>query len=298
MSLSRWKVMAGVLGVSLGGLAAASQCPKSDGPRQANRQADPPALPELPGLPTPPATGGGTAPKGLPTPSAPAVPAPPVDVPAPAPAEPPSVPAALPPVPVKVDPAPAASPEPKTIPPLPALPADPVRPVPVKDSAVRPAAGTAPRVQDLIPPAAGQLPPPPLTEAPPVAEARAEARPAPAAGKYRILLQVGEGEPRFEVKSGDDLVLKVVCERVDVKSPERGAGPSAVTAAGRVRFVGFGAEGTCDGLSFLAGTGEVVLTGAVKVQVKDKLGRVESELSAETMKYKIDGSAVVGALRP
>ena len=31
MSLSRWKLMAGVLGVSIGGLAAAaSQCPKFD----------------------------------------------------------------------------------------------------------------------------------------------------------------------------------------------------------------------------------------------------------------------------
>jgi hypothetical protein len=109
-----------------------------------------------------------------------------------------------------------------------------------------------------------------------------------AATKFRILLRVGEGEPTFEVRCGDDLVLKVACEKVDVKSPEKGNGLSAVKASGKVRFAGFGAEGTCDELSFLAGSGEVVLAGGVNIKVKDKLGRVESELSADSAKYKLD----------
>jgi hypothetical protein len=71
-----------------------------------------------------------------------------------------------------------------------------------------------------------------------------------------------------------------------------------VKASGKVRFVGFGAEGTCEELSFLAGTGEVSLSGAVKVQVKDKLGRIESELSTETMKYRIDPSAAFSGGKP
>ena len=115
-----------------------------------------------------------------------------------------------------------------------------------------------------------------------------------AASKYRILLRVGEGEPVFEVRCGDDLMLKVLCEKVDVKSPEKGQGLSSVKASGKVRFSGFGAEGTCDELNFLAGSGEVGMTGHVKIQVKDKLGRVESELSAETMKYKIDPHTIAG----
>ena len=121
---------------------------------------------------------------------------------------------------------------------------------------------------------------------------------ATAASKYRILLRVGEGEPTFEVKNGDNLVLKVACEKVDIKSPEKGTGLSQVTARGKVRFAGFGAEGTCDELTFMAGTGEVSMTGEVKVQVKDKLGRVESELTTGSMKYKIDASATGGALKP
>jgi hypothetical protein len=48
----------------------------------------------------------------------------------------------------------------------------------------------------------------------------------------------------------------------------------------------------------MAGTGEVIMAGDVKVQVKDKLGRVESELSTASMKYKIDASAVGNALKP
>jgi hypothetical protein len=120
----------------------------------------------------------------------------------------------------------------------------------------------------------------------------------PAATKFRIVLRVGEGEPSFEVRHGDDLVMKVVCDKVDIKSPEKGQGLSAVTASGNVRFVGFGAEGTCDTLSFLAGTGEVSMTGKVKILVKDKIGRVESELETTQIKYKLDNSALTGTIKP
>src|SRR5439155_27187009 len=118
----------------------------------------------------------------------------------------------------------------------------------------------------------------------------------PVARKSRILPRVGEGEPTFEVRQGDDLMMKVVCEKVDIKSPEKGNGPSAVTATGRVRFVGFGAEGTCDQLSFMAGTGEVSMAGGVKIQVKDKLGRVESELTSDKMHYKLDAGTLPGGI--
>jgi len=163
--------------------------------------------------------------------------------------------------------------------------------------------------QPLPPPpsSGGTLPPPPPSDpmpadvplskptfAPPaVAPAVAVAEP-----KFRIILRVGEGEPTFEVKNGDNLVLKVACEKVDIESVEKGTGLSKVTARGKVRFVGFGAEGTCEALSFIAGTGEVQMNGEVKVQVKDKLGRVESELTTAAMKYKIDASSVGGTLKP
>jgi len=389
MSLSRWKMVAGVLGVSLGGLAAASQCPKTDAGKTARHAPEQPTnlgSPVLPALPAVPPAGSGSAPKlpaappapsiGLPLPTPPvellAIPAvglpqPPAvklpDLTPPQVSIPPMMPvipaggtstkAEFPPLPVGVPDKPPATPVlpspkvelpssppkvdlPSTLPAPPkvdspvaqpkfdfAPPAkvDPPLPtgVPEKPPATPltlPVVGPIGSPPDLIPPTkvtppsgGTVLPPPvggvgldPLIEVPPVAAAKPPVAtvpnpvvPANAAvvNKFRILLRVGEGEPTFEVKCGDDLVLKVTCEKVDIKSPEKGSGLSAVKASGKVRFVGFGAEGTCDELSFLAGTGEVSMTGDVKVQVKDKLGRVESELSSATLKYKIDPCVVV-----
>jgi hypothetical protein len=120
------------------------------------------------------------------------------------------------------------------------------------------------------------------------------------ATRYRIMLRVGDGKPMFEVRSGDELLMKVLCEKVDVKSPmEKGQSLSSVRATGKVRFVGFGAEGTCDELSFLAGSGEVQLNGGVKISVKDKLGRVETELTGDKINYRLDAaSALTGGMKP
>jgi hypothetical protein len=355
MTISRYKIMAGILGVSLGGLAAvAGQCPS---PGTTFRSGDP-------------APNDGKAPSAGSKPSAlPAVPPPPVDVPPPPPTSPvavdlpalpalPAPPAAaapaklpdLPPItPVKAEmPKPAALPTPVVIPAsgnglpdltpaalrselaAPAAPpkvAEPLPSTPTTTPALPPSTPPAPLATPpapavltpapsaptvgLTPPAAAvpnpiaepvrQAPAPIVDTAPvrQVSTAPASTPATPAASRFRILLRVGEGEPVFEVKSGDDLVLRVVCEKVDVKSPEKGQGPSSVTASGKVRFVGFGAEGSCDNLSFLAGTGEVAMTGTVRVQVKDKIGRVESELTSDRLQYRLDASNhLPGTMRP
>lgn len=123
----------------------------------------------------------------------------------------------------------------------------------------------------------------------------------PAPSKYRITLRVGgDGEPVFEVRNGDELLLKVMSEKVDVKSPiEKGQNLASIKAMGKVRFVGFGSEGVCDELSVLAGTGDVTLGGNVKVQVKDKFGRTETELTGDKMNYRLDAaSSLAGGLQP
>jgi len=313
MFLSRWKLMAGVLGVSLGGLAAVTgQCPKSDSAKQTRRQSELPNGFEIPTIPPAPSAGSPSAkpttaplPSSLPLPAAPALPAPVELPPAPPAAELPSLPVPVSaPLPAKV-PAPPLS--------TPAIPASPVIPAsgtetkpllpPTADPMTKPtppATTSAPAFPDLPQPKASQPPSDPVIEQPVVKAPVIDAPPVQkaVASKYRILLRVGEGEPTFEVKCGDDLILKVICEKIDIKSPEKGSGPSAVKASGKVRFVGFGAEGICEELSFLAGTGEVTMTGAVKIQVKDKLGRTESELSTETMKYRIDPSATFTGGKP
>jgi DUF4097 and DUF4098 domain-containing protein YvlB len=116
--------------------------------------------------------------------------------------------------------------------------------------------------------------------------------------KFRIILRVGEGDPTFEVRSGDDVLMKVACEKVDIASAEKGQPMQQVKATGKVRFVGFGSEGTCEELSFVAGTGELQLAGNVTIQVKDKLGRVDSELKSDKVKYKLDASSLPGVMKP
>lgn len=316
MSVSRWKVMAGVLGISMGGLAAiAGQCPKP-GEHKTQRADDraeapnvlPPAgsgrvtvpsPPELPSLPAPANVDQVKLPNVPPPSSAPPVPLPNPTMPAPyiapvlpvagtAPANPP-VTAPTSPTPIEFTKPPMTPPAVVTGPVVPPVAVQP-NPAPVTPPvAVQPATP-----QPTTPPIVVQPTTPIVSEAPPIRQQQAVA----STTKFRIILRVGEGEPTFEVRSGDDLVMKVVCEKVDIKSPERGQSLSAVTASGRVRFVGFGSEGTCDSLSFLAGTGEVSMSGNVKIQVKDKLGRVESELTTESIKYRIDTSILPGTLKP
>jgi hypothetical protein len=304
MFLTRWKMMAGILAVSLGGLAAmAGQCTKDETTK------GPPA-PEMPTASTP-AMKPAAAPM-MPPPAAPMLPSIPATTPT-KPSELPPPPAMLPVIPASGSVPSAGAPAAPPIPSVETLPAAPTAgnpepslppPIPTDAIPVRSGRSTPPGIADAVPAHPPMsVPSDPLIEmhpAPAIASVKAlnatsaNATSSVAQGKYGILLRVGEGEPLFEVRSGDHLILKVVCEKIDVKSPEKGQGLSAVKAAGRVRFAGFGAEGTCDELQFLAGTGEVAMAGNVKIQVKDKLGRIESELSAETMRYRIDPHTTTG----
>lgn len=290
--------------------------PLPDFPAMKPADVTPPVLPPIPSsAPTAPMSKPEAGPIKPGTPSAP--PAPIADLVPPTPAKP-TPPISAPPT---TPPAPAAGPDGRGLTgtpmftgpagePLPLNPTKPAIPPVVGASGTQPTGpntpvASPPNVGGPMIPAPGTITPAPpagLPDVPPSGIETPPLRPAPtvpvAESKFRILLRVGEGEPTFEVKNGDNLVLKVACEKVDIKSPEKGSGLSEVTARGKVRFVGFGAEGTCNELKFMAGTGQVEMTGDVKVQVKDKLGRVESELTTGTLKYKIDASAVAGQIKP
>jgi len=315
MLFTRWKVMTGLVGVSIAGLAAfAAQGTK---PESATVQ-----LPTVPVTPMPTKTPPpivDASPSVLPLVPAGATtpPKPPVELPAIPEMKPPVKPESV--LPPKAD-GPSSTVPPVisgTIPDLPATPSTPQTLPSTPPSTPKPSPVTGPPAGAALPPsndafAAPSKGAPPTTTLPPdlsvdplvgtqKATARVESGPpaaAPAQTKFRIVLRVGEGEPSFEVRHGDDLVMKVTCDKVDIKSPEKGPGLSNVTATGKVRFVGFGAEGTCDSLSFLAGLGEVALAGNVNVKVRDKIGRVESELNADKMQYKLDQTALSGVLKP
>jgi hypothetical protein len=108
-------------------------------------------------------------------------------------------------------------------------------------------------------------------------------------GTTRVVLNIGAGAPRFEILSGDDTLLKVVCDKVEVTSPsEQGEVMSALKATGAVRFCAPGCVGICNELMVLPGVGDVELSGDVRVKCKQ--GKGETEIVAAKMTFKL-GSA-------
>lgn len=312
MNRTRWKMMIGALGLSLGGLAAVAGVPASDGMVSCSgapahtvaRVSEPttPApkladLPTLPGVPTPPAP----RPIEVPAPTPPAVPTPAAPEPTPLPPVIPAVPPAKPAVPVYYPPEPS----------FPQLPESPAVPEPIR---IKPVGLPVVEKPPELPPVPKAFPAPKaeLPQLPtPVAFAIAESPPAPvpapalapaptavavdtakvAERKLKVILSMGDERPRFEVRDGDEIYLKVVCDRVEVKSPgEAGVTVSTMSATGKVTFVTPGGEGTCDQLAVLPGTGQVVVTG--KVTFTYNWGKVETTVTGEKMNFRLGSNTL------
>ena len=123
------------------------------------------------------------------------------------------------------------------------------------------------------------------------------------AAKLRMLVRIGTGAPRFEIRGNgsDEVVLKVHGEKIEMQSAgdaSKRTSLRGVTATGGVRFAGPGVSGTCDHLSILSDTGEVLLRG--NVRMKSKTGKGWSEMTADKMVYQIGAAGLVapGTPRP
>ncbi|OWK40491.1 hypothetical protein [Fimbriiglobus ruber] len=212
----------------------------------------------------------------------------------------PVAPKPLTPQPVEVRPTPAvdllAPPVATALPPQQAV-APPV-PTPAATQPV-PVAPPAP----AVPPAPALAVPSPRVEAQPQLTPPAPSQPVQAADtqpslasqpvvtekKLKVMLHMGDEQPRFEVRDGEDVLLKVTCEKVDVKSPsERGETMSVLKATGKVTFMTPGGEGICDELTVAPGTGQVCVSG--KVNFKYNWGKVETTVSGDKMTFRL-GSA-------
>lgn len=337
MRLTRWKLMAGALGLSMCGLAAlAEPACRSVG---LTRRADEPKPADDPK----PADGA----KPLPLPAAPPpateVP-PPVILPSadpkPAPLLPPVVveskPVAVPPVndpklPPAVDPnlfkavdaiqnppTPLPTIDPTTKLPPPVKTHDTPPPIPVTPpTPPAPVKADVPPMIDLVPvknekpvpvppipaPSKPDVPPAPLPEkkAEPVPSPRlADPIPSPAseapkpAGvaskKLKVMLHLSDDKPWFEVKDGDEVVLKVTADAVQLNATAEKSRPAGVlVATGAVTFRTLGGYGTCDELHVMPGTGEVVVTG--KVTVTSNWGKSETTATADKMTFRLGGDA-------
>jgi hypothetical protein len=315
MSLNRWKVLACTLTVGIGGLAVFATDPN---PPKADPVKEPAPLPtNLTVKPSSPANGTDT-----PAPVNPVkgdefeltVPVP--DVPPPTKPEKPAI------LPVKSDGGDTdekkLDPPKKDMPPViaPPTPADPMVPKVVAPEPPKPDVPKAPPADldiPIVPKPAGDPPPPlrvdpaaPTTPVAPPAPVKPEALltppppatktpPAPAAApaksessKLKMLLRMGDGQPRFEIRNvgTTDLLLKVYGEKIEMQGPpDSKATLAGVTAFGRVRFTAPGMEGTCDQLRILSGTGEVLLEG--HIHLKTRYGKMTNEMTAEKMVYQI-----------
>jgi hypothetical protein len=323
MTTTRWKMTAGGLVLALGGLAAVAGVPARS--CQADHKAGSAPLVEVPPVPAPvvrtahqapaepviaPAVAATPEPPKIPAVSTPAeasvIPLPvaheepkptPKSEPKPAPKEEKVFELKVP----TADVTPPVIPEPKTEAKPTPKPAADTLPLPEPTTAAAPPA-------PLLPPVAAKTEPKPApapvkaepTPAPAPADPLLNAKPDPApsfAGekKLKVMLQMGDGQPRFEVRDGDVIYLKVVCDKVDVKSPsDRGETMSTLRASNRVTFVTPGGEGTCDELTVIPGTGQVVVAG--HVSFKYNWGKVETTVSGEKMTFRLGSTpGVAGA---
>jgi hypothetical protein len=285
MTTTRWKLTAGGLVLALGGLAAVAGVPARS--CQPDQKAGPVVLVEAPMAPVVYQTQAIVPQPPTDAPATPAVPAAPEPAPVPAvstPAELPSIPPPV--VTAEKKPEPKADkvlelpvPAVEAIQPVTAPPAEPKpQPVPATpDPAPLPPESSRPTLTPVQPtptPADPLLTAPP-TEVPPVVEK-----------KLKVMLHMGDDRPRFEVRDGDEVYLKVVCDKVDVKSPsDRGETMSTLRATGRVTFVTPGGEGICEELTVIPGTGQVVVAG--RVSFKYNWGKVETTVSGEKMTFRL-----------
>ena len=339
MRLTRWKLLAGVLGLSMCGLAALAEpaCrsmgfarradePKPDAEKPADAAKPPPPLPsplpppastEVPPPVIPTVEDKKTAPAPLPSPVP--VDAKPIALP---PVNDPKTPAAVdiklledvhkvqnPPVALptlsegkKADPVPLPVPSaipsheplptpvpvpygtpgpdtPRTAVPAPALVGiEPI--VPVKSEKPLPLPAAEKNVDLPLP---GVTPiPSPATEAPKAAGVVNK--------KLKVMLHLSDEKPWFEVRDGEDLVLKVTADAVNLSaSAEKGKPAGVLVALGGVQFRTLGGYGTCDELQVMPGTGEVVVTG--KVTVTSNWGKAETTATADKMTFRLGTDA-------
>lgn len=298
MTTTRWKLTAGGLVLALGGLAAVAGVPARS--CQPDQKAGPVVLVEAPVAPVPIPVAVTPVSHQSPAeaPAAPAVPPEPTVPAVSTPAEASVVPLPIVTAEKKSEPKPAPKedkvfdltipaaeqvqpaaapqlPEPKAAPTVP-------DPAPVQPSLPEPKAAPAPVKPDPAPAPVRPTPAP----ADPLLNATPDPAPPVAEKKLKVCLQMGDDRPRFEVRDGDEVYLKVVCHKVDVKSPsDRGETMSTLKATGRVTFVTPGGEGTCEELTVIPGTGQVVVAGGVSF--KYNWGKTETTVSGERMTFRL-----------
>ncbi len=315
MTLTRWKLLAGVLGISIAGVVASAD-PHCSGnsPLQSRRPATPPVqnanyAPTVSIVPLiVPVTASETAQAATAPPITPTLP---MIEPLPAVAVPmldltPPLVVPVTPKPIEIQPF-VALPDAVKAPAI-TLPtftpvADKVIDLPLPMTVAKPIPAVAPIPELPTKPYPPATPPtliPMAREVPAVAVSRkplAKPEETPTeASQVRVVVRLGNAQPKFEVLNGEEVLLKATCEKIDVRSIGKGEGVTPLKATGGVRFSAPGCEGTCDQLTVLPGTGEVELAGTVNVRCKN--GKAETVIVADHMRFKLGADPTFAAPAP
>lgn len=174
-------------------------------------------------------------------------------------------------------------PPPPTVPAVVPPPAVAPQPVPPPDVAV-----------PVVPPPADILATPKPTASPATRAVKPVASNMPIdTGTYKLHVRMGGNlGPRFEVRDGEHLLLKVYCDHIDLHGRQDGAAIlPGLTATGNVRFSGSGLNGTCDSLAIDAVDGMVRLKGNVKLTCYR--GNASSQVMADALSFQLKGTQEV-----
>lgn len=260
-----------------------------------NTSEPPIAPPAPPPAPPPIANDPPPVPAQIPPPPSP----PPVEPPQPPPVTPPAADLPTPPSPVDPPKVPPAAPSkplppPSVTPPAPTpAPFDPPPPPPVPRAtppvAPPPAPSEPPHSPPPLPPLAST---PPAPSVPPTTPKSSSKFPEQVAGSFKLYLRMGgTARPRFEIRDGDEVLLKVYCDRVEMQGAPQG-GLAVLQAHGDVHLTGSGLDGHCESLSVVSAKGEVLMKGAVRLHCHKGKGKAATDVMADQLSFQLTKSGL------
>lgn len=152
-----------------------------------------------------------------------------------------------------------------------------------------------------MPPVAGTILTPSVPEAP--VPNRVIVRSPVVDQRLQVMLQMGDGDPRLEIRDGDEVMLKVQSEAVEVRTDglesgadkaatDRNVSPLVLKASRRVKFLTPGGEGSCDELQIMTATGVVTLSGNVTLKYARPKGETTFHSEKLTFRFRTSGPIV------
>jgi hypothetical protein len=111
------------------------------------------------------------------------------------------------------------------------------------------------------------------------------ATPPPPASPFpwKLSLEVVNGVTQVDLRHGDELLMKVQADKIDLHTPAGG-----FQATGRVAVTGPCVEARCDRLTIAWATGQVALDGGVRLAFQNK--GVVHEMRAESVCFRLNGA--------